>query len=287
MLDLLSTITALPLADVIVKADRLRGISEPEVLALMEVMREFGHTTPIIVRRTKTGFVLVDGRHRLEAAIRLCLPEIPVRCYAMTDEDARMLEASQNLIGGMSPLDDAVFLAAWKRAYLQKHPETAGGVAGALAKNGLQANSSSFAEVVAAKRAVSVRQIQKIAAAGDRLTSGDLVRLRQAKSPATLKDIEIIGKLGSAEERSYVVTALVDGTAKSAGKAWRAWKARETGVEPPVKSRVDDEFAALSKVWTRASRAAKKRFCLEFARDIWDVQNRGAALTNWSEAEDK
>jgi len=34
-------------------------------------------------------------------------------------------------------------------------------------------------------------------------------------------------------------------------------------------------------------RAAKKRFCLEFARDIWDVQNRGAALTNWSEAEDK
>lgn len=268
--ELLPTITELSVAEITV-GQRLRPFSEAEVLALVDLMAEFGQTTPIIVRRTKKGFVLVDGLHRLEATKRSGLETIPVRAYRMTDADAQLLETSQNLVGGLSPLDDAVFLAAWKRAHLAKHPETAQGVAGALARHGLQANSSSFAEIVAAKRAVGVRQVQKIIAAGEKL-GVDSARLRQAKNPITLKDLIDISKIGDVTERYSVVDALIGGTAKSAAEARRTWAAKEKGEEPAVKDPVEAAFIALSKAWARAPMAAKRRFFHEHSKEIAEME---------------
>ena len=285
MLDLLPTITSLPIADVIVKSDRLRGVSEAEVLALVEIILEFGQTTPILVRRTKAGFVLVDGLHRLEASRRAGLTDIPARCYTMTDEDAEMLEASQNLIGGMSPLDDAVFLPAGKRPTLINHPETAGGVAGGMAKAGLQRNSSSFAEVVAEKRAISVRQVRKIISAGERLRGADLAQLRTAERPVTLKDIEVISKIADAEERSMVVLRLAVGNAKSASDARRTLRA-ESGDMPAPVNPADKAFNDLLKAWKRAPMTAKKRFLFEHSKEVWVCQNAGAALKDWANAKE-
>lgn len=259
MPDLVKTITELPVGDIAI-GSRLRPVSEAEVAALVELMSEFGQTTPILVRKKKAGFFLIDGMHRLEATKRAGLPTIPVRVYEMTDTDARLLEASQNLVGGMSPLDDAVFLAAWKRAYLEKHPETAGGVAGALAKHGLQANSSSFAEIVAAKRAISVRQVQKVIAAGEKLQPGEPHQLRKAPRPITLADLAEISKIGEATERYDVVAALSEGRAKSAAEARRVYRARMGGVQPTVQDPVEVQFLALLNAWNRASAAARKRF---------------------------
>lgn len=258
MVDLIPTVTELPVAEIKV-GSRLRPFAEAEVLALVDLIAEFGQTTPILVRRKKDGFVLVDGLHRLEATKRSALETIPVRAYRMTDEDAKLLETSQNLVGGLSPLDDAVFLAAWKRAHLAKYPETAQGVAGALAKHGLQRTSKSFAEIVAAKRAVGAHQIRKIIAAGEKL-GVDSARLRQAKHPITLKDLIEISKVGEPTERYAIIDALIQGKAKSAGEARRVWKAKENGLEGVVKDPVEQAFISLSKVWARAGKVAKRRF---------------------------
>lgn len=282
MTDLIKTITELPVADIQV-GYRLRDVSEAEVEALISLIEEFGQTTPILVRRKKTSFVLVDGMHRLEATKRLNIATIPVRVYEMTDDDAAMLEASQNLVGGMNALDDAVFLAAWKKAHLHKHPDTAQGIAGARAKNGLQANSSSFAEIVAQKRGVTVRQVQKIIAAGEALGL-QTIRLRHAPRPVTLKDLLEIAKIGQPDERLAVIDMLHSGDAKSASEARRVWKAKQAGVQPTLKDPVEDQFIALSKAWARAGIKARKRFRLEYGTELWEVANKGAALVNWQDA---
>lgn len=272
-LELLPTITSLPIADIDVGTDRLRGASEAEVAALVGLIAEFGQTTPILVRRKKSGFVLVDGLHRLEATRRSGLAEIPVRAYTMTDDEAQMLEASQNLIGGLSPLDDAVFLAAWKRAHLKKHPETARGVAGGLARQGQQANSSSFAEIVAAKRAVSVRQVQKVIAAGERLNAANIAGLRQCTRPMTFKDVETIAKIGEPSERDAVIFRFSVGNAKSIGEARRSLAAENSGVEVIAKDPVDEVFKALSTIWARAPKAAKRRFAEDHGTELLALLN--------------
>ena len=284
MLEHLSSITDLPIGDIRLEPTRLRGVAEAEVDALGDLIREFGQTTPILVRRKKAGFFLVDGLHRLEATRRCGLTTIPVRVYTMTDDEAQMLEASQNLVGGLSPLDDAVFLAAWKQAHLRKYPETAKGVAGAMAKHGLQVNSSSFAEIVAVKRAVSVRQAYKIIAAGEKLTRQDLDLLRQAKRPPTLKDVEDFGKIADPEERAMVILRFSVGNAKSARAARRTLAEENGDVQRPVKDPVEAGFNALMNAWARAKLAAKKRFLLEMAQEVWEAQNKGVPLNKWAEA---
>jgi ParB family transcriptional regulator, chromosome partitioning protein len=269
---LLSTITELPVVDIMI-GERTRPFSGAEVSALVELIDEFGQTTPILIRRIKTGFVLVDGLHRLEATKRSGLPTIPVRCYEMTDVDARMLEASQNLVGGLSPLDDAVFLAVWKRAHLEKYPETAGGVAGALAKHGLQTNSSSFAEIVAAKRSIGIRQVQKIIAAGEKLDRNDLTLLRSSPNAVTLKDLEAISKIGDEGQRARIIARMAAGDAKSVKDACRFIVAEELGQPHPVKDPVEEAFKALSAAWVRAPMAAKRRFVDEHREAIAQVGN--------------
>ncbi len=281
MIDHLPTFTELAVADITVGA-RLRPFAEAEVQALVDLIAEFGQTTPILVRRKKTGFVLVDGLHRLEATRRAGLTTIPVRVYSMTDDDAQLLESSQNLVGGLSPLDDAVFLSAWKRAHLAKHPETAQGVAGALARHGLQGTSESFAEIVAAKRAVSIRHVRRIITAGERLGRGNLDALRGAKRPVTLKDLVELSRIGDAEERDAVILRLSVGNAKSAADARRTLKAEAGDVQPPAKDPVQEAFTALSKLWSRAPLEARRRFVAENEPQLSNLlgQARDARVIN-------
>ena len=117
-------------------------------------------------------------------------------------------------------------------------------------------------------------------AAGSRLGPDETHRLRGAPRPITLADLGEIAKCGEAVERYEVVAALAEGRAKSAGAARRAWKAQRAGVQPKVKDPVEDQFRALMAVWNRAGVPARKRFCLEAAREIWAAQNKGASLAS-------
>jgi ParB family transcriptional regulator, chromosome partitioning protein len=277
------TITELDIAEIKVLGTRLRPVSEAAVDALIALIEEYGFTSPILVRKQRKDFVLLDGAHRLEAITRLGRKTIPVTACTCTDVDAALMEAGQNLPGGMGALDDAVFLAAWKRAYLKKHPETARGVAGAAARwEDIQPNNSSFAKMVAARRGVTERNIQKIVTSAEQLDPHEITTLKSAPKIA-ISDLIVIGKIADPNERTQVVLKLAGGNAKNAATARKQWRA-EQGEAAPLEDPVEAAFQALSKAWARAGMAARKRFLLERASEVLDAQNTGVALADWAQA---
>lgn len=249
---------------------RLRPVSEAGVASLIESITETGVMKDAIhVRKKKDGTLhLIAGGHRLEAARRLGWEEIEAKVWTdVTDDWARMMEIDDNLAGAeMNALDTAVFLATRKAVYERLHPETKRGVAGGLARQGSASELSSFAASTAEKFGMSSRQVQKIVAAGSRLGPDEVAQLRAAPRAITLKDLTEISKIGAAPDRYEVVRRLSAGAAKTAAEARRAIKSGSLG--PVVKDPVDDAFKALKTAFTRAPKAARRRFVEDHADDL-------------------
>ena len=249
---------------------RLRPVSHAAVESLVASINELGVMKDAVhVRKRKDGrFVLIAGAHRLAAATELGWFTIQAKVWTdVTDDWAQLMEVDDNIAGAeLSPLDTAVFLAQRKAIYQRLHPETKRGVAGALARwDDATANVAvaSFVKTTAEKFCMSERKVFMLLAAGANLNPGDSQKLREAPQQVSLKDLGELAKLAWSAERSAVIDALVGGTAKSAAEARRAWKARETGFQTPVKDPVEEAFTALLKLWSRAPEAAKRRFVRE------------------------
>lgn len=267
MSELLPKITSLPVADIKVPDDRIRPVSGTSVTALVQVIRDYGFTTPLIIRRKKDGFYLVDGLHRITAARRINLDEVPVRVYRCTDDEAVAMETGQNLAGApMSPLQDVLFLSAYKEAYLKMHPEASGGVAGGLVRQNSAKEIISFAEVVAEKRGTTVRRINQLVAVGRALDRAAVKRLHSAPQKITVNDLQHIAKATSDSERDYIVEMLAGGHVKNAAAARRKWAEVESGTPPEVKDPVEEAFKGLLNAWKRAPKEAQRRF-VEASKD--------------------
>jgi len=279
--------------DEVVIRDRLRPVGEAGVASLLASITETGVMKDAIhVRKKKDGkLYLIAGGHRLEAARRLGWTEIEAKVWTdVTDDWSRLMEIDDNLAGAeMNALDTAVFLAARKAVYERIHPESKAMTGAALAAARWNAadivSVASFAASTAEKFGLTERHVRRMIAAGVKLGPDETRRLRGAPRPVTLKDLTEIGKIGSSAERYDVVNALAEGRAKSAADARRSLKA-EAG-EAPLKTPVEEEFKALCKAWERASLAARKRFCLDQARTIWEAQNKGVPLTSGAEANEE
>lgn len=210
--------------------------------------------------------VLIDGAHRLEAMRLLGRDTIPVSAFSCTDVDAAMMEAGQNLPGGMASLDDAVFLAAFKAAYLKKHPETARGVAGAAARHGVQLTKLSFVKLIAARRGVTERHISRTIAVAESLTRDEIDQLRRSPSRVTMQDLLALGKIADPDERAAVVARMVEDDGTTAAKARKALRA--TTATPAVEDPVEAAMKALKTAWSRAPKEARRRFARDHADEL-------------------
>ena len=278
----LPSFTDLPIADIMVLTDRLRPLSEAKVAALLQVIGEGVFLGAVTVRRAGKVNTLIDGAHRLEAMRRLGRETIRANVLDCNAGEARRLEITGNITAGMTPLQDAIFLGVYQAEYEKLHPETKGGVAGALARHGLQGKNSSFAEVIAEARQITPRQVRSIIAAGRALTRDERDALQVSSRRIAISEIEKLGKIGDQPLRARAVEALLEGRKVSA--ALKAAKAEETG-EPPVKDPVEAAFIALSKAWARAPMAAKKRFLMRHRSEVWEAQNKGEPLSKFHEPE--
>ena len=278
----LPSFTDLPIADITVLTDRLRPLSEAKVAALLQVIGEGVFLGAVTVRRAGKVNTLIDGAHRLEAMRRLGRETIRADVLDCNAGEARRLEITGNITAGMTPLQDAIFLGVYQAEYEKLHPETKGGVAGALARHGLQGKNSSFAEVIAEARQITPRQVRSIIAAGRALTRDERDALQVSSRRIAISEIEKLGKIGDQPLRARAIEALLEG--KKVVAALKAAKAEETG-EPPVKDPVKAAFIALSKAWARAPMAAKKRFLMRHRSEGWEAQNKGEALSNFVEPE--
>lgn len=255
----------------VIARDRLRPVSEAAVESLIASIGELGvMKDPVHIRKLKDSkLVLIAGAHRMEAARRMGWETVPAKIWTnVTDDWSRLMEIDDNIAGAeLNALDTAVFLATRKEVYERLHPETKAGVAGAAAR--WHANDIvSFASATAEKFSLSRRQVERLVAAGAKLDPRDRQLLRAAPRPVSLKDLTEIAKIGSPTERYDVVEALSEGRAKTAAEARKAYAARERGIELPVKDPVDAAWNKLMDAWTRAPKAARRRFIEEMFDEV-------------------
>ena len=107
-----------------------------------------------------------------------------------------------------------------------------------------------------------MRTVERLMAAGDAV-SGYVHQLRQAPKPVTLKDLQVIAKIGDAPRRYGVIEALAAGRAKSAAEAVVQLK----GARPP-RDAAQASLEALLKTWDRAPMAAKRSFLDEVEPEV-------------------
>lgn len=272
------------IADIVI-GSRLRPVSVAGVESLIASISETGVMKDAIhLRKMKDGSLhLLAGAHRTEAARRLGWDEIEAKIWTdVTDDWARLIEIDDNLAGAeMNALDTAVFLATRKAVYERLHPETRQGVAGGLARQGLASELSSFAAATAEKFNMTMRQVQKIVAAGSRLGPDEVASLRAAPRQVSLKDLTEIAKISQPTDRYDVVRLLSEGGAKSAAEAMRSLR---SGLQPIVKDPVDEEFKALLNAWSRARLAARRRFVEDVFADLSPLMTAQTSPGNGGEA---
>lgn len=262
-------VVRLPLGQINV-GDRLRRVSHVQVANLLLMAEDTGITTPIHVRKVAGRYDLIDGAHRLAAAHELGHADIAALVVECRQDEARAMEASNNLgAARMSPLQTAVFAASWKRDYYTMHPERKPGLfKGNQHKGNVVDDIMSLTTVMADSFGISERHAHRVLAVGERLSPEEITLLDAPERRVALADLLVLSKIAEPSERAEVVAAMVAGVPVTAGKGWAALKARKAGVQPRVKDRVEDAFLALRVIWSRAPKEAKRRFVDEYRVQI-------------------
>jgi ParB/RepB/Spo0J family partition protein len=132
--------------------NRVRGGTHEHCISqLMDSIKEVGLQTPITLRRDDwpTGsefvesYVLIAGRHRLEACHRLGMEAIESMIVELSEVDCKLWEIDENLCrADLSELERGEHLRERKKQYEIKHPNTARGVAQALGANAVMGRTT-------------------------------------------------------------------------------------------------------------------------------------------------
>ncbi|WP_044008637.1 ParB/RepB/Spo0J family partition protein [Leisingera methylohalidivorans] len=260
--------------------ERLRTASPTAVASIVSSIHEVGSILqPLLVRRVKDGYRLMDGLHRLTAAKEAGLEEVPVKVSECTNDQAIRIEVDANVAGApLTPLDMAVFLAEHKRLYELDNPETARGKAGAHGRwNATDIMSvASFSANAAEVFGKGGRHIRRLISVGEKLSKEEIAQLRSAPNRVQFKDLEHIAKCSAEADRSAICIALGQGEAKSAKEALNRMKSPGD----PVQSTPEMQASKLSDAFARASKAARLEFVRrngeELAALLAEVQKQDA-----------
>ncbi|WP_051357830.1 ParB/RepB/Spo0J family partition protein [Leisingera caerulea] len=258
-------IQTLPVADIQVE-ERLRTASATAVASIVSSIQEVGGILqPLLVRRIKDGYRLMDGLHRLTAAREAGLDEVPVKVTECTNDEAIRIEVDANVAGApLTPLDMAVFLAEHKKLYELDNPDSTRGKAGARGRwNATDKMSvASFAANAAEVFGKGERQIFRLISVGEKLSKEEIGQLRCAPNRVQFKDLEHIAKCGAQSDRSEICAALGAGEAKSAKEVLDRKKAPGAATV----SSAEAQSGKIGDAFSRASKAAR----LQFVRTHFD-----------------
>lgn len=132
------------LGQIRVLPDHRRKLRQDVVCSLAESMQERGLLHPVTLRPAASGYDLVSGHHRLEAARKLRWQAIRAEIREGDDAiDAELYAIDENLIrADLSPAEQAAHHARRKELYEQRHPETKKGATGRGRKKSQVATSN-------------------------------------------------------------------------------------------------------------------------------------------------
>ena len=251
--------------DQIEVGDRLRRVSESAVVTLEFMAEDTGITTPIHCRKVGSTYVLIDGAHRLALAQKLGLPDIAVLVVKCRADEARSMEASNNLgAAGMTPLQKVVFVASWKRDYYALHPDRKPGVFQGNQYTGKVVTAeNAVTKSIAETLGIKERQAFEIQKAGDALSPAEIALLDGPKR-VTLADLQALSKADPDTRAVAVARFAVEPKTKLA-------QALKPPASTPVKPPVEVGFKALRDAWTRASKTDRKKFLGVEGKVIFDL----------------
>ena len=268
------SVVELRLDQIEVSDNRLRPVSEAAVQAIAQSIHEHGLLFPLIVRRNRSRFELVDGGHRLAALTALGREVAAVRCYEGPAGPIRQMEIDANLArADLSPLDLALHMAARRREYLAEHPETAQGVAGALARWDAAANLPlhSFVALTAEATGLDERKVRRLVEVGDALDKVTAEKLRGAPNRLFLNDLLALGRAEPAR-RTEAIHAFASGKVDKLAKALKGAEPAGGTLDP-----VEQQLAALRSAWSRAGAAARRRWVAEAFEELSNLTVSEAA----------
>lgn len=256
--------------------ERLRPADATAVEAIIQSAAERGILKPIQVNQVKGSYRLLDGLHRLSAAISLGMPEVPAMVHRCSVREGMNIEVEANIAQApMTPLDMGVFLARQKELYEEEHPETKRGAYDRSGvPEGITGETPVMSFVANAARALGKDEttVRRVIAAAKSLSKPEIQQLRSAPNRVTLEDLQQIAKCDTPTDRAAICTGLATGKVKSAKAVLAELHKKPGKVEKPKKE-------VLSDAWARASKAQKRAFVETHAEEIEDLLSspRGSA----------
>lgn len=115
--------------EILVPSERLRPVNEEAAQSIALLIKEQGQLSPVAVYRSNAAarpYTLIYGARRLRAMQILGQEKIEV--VLRNKDDARMLEITDNLnVAGLSQLESAEFLSAFRKCWEEKNGKIARG----------------------------------------------------------------------------------------------------------------------------------------------------------------
>ncbi len=234
-----------------------REVNPAAVKRLADSIDKIGLRHPITVREKGDRYVLVAGRHRIEAYKRLEIEHIPATIVKMTHDDARLWEIAENLHRAeLTKLERDDNIAEWikitDRISVQSAPKMdrdrgrpEGGISAAARELGVEETD--------AKRAVKVASLSNEAKEAARETGLDDNRsaLLEAASKPTVA--EQVAEIHRRHTSGAKVIKLADDPLNDAEAA-------------------EKQVAALMSAWNKAGTAAREEFLLRIDRPLMDTR---------------
>lgn len=266
----MASVVDIPIAKLRRRMDA-RALDGETVKALAASIADMGIMTPLRVRPTsifesgqpREGWEITTGRHRFEAARKVGLETVP--CIVVDDDElhAELAMIDENLCRAeLGPADRSAQSARRKVIYLELHPETAAGVAGAHASNRAQGNAAenfsvaSFANDTAEKTGKTDRAVRLDVERGEKVCGEalDLVRGTDLDKGSYLDKLKT---LTPDEQIAKVKRALSD-------LARAAERARAEAADKRNQSRIEAD------VRRRSARVFAERLAEVFSADEWE-----------------
>jgi N6-adenosine-specific RNA methylase IME4/ParB-like chromosome segregation protein Spo0J len=251
----------IPISDIEIPRQRMRHLRPATVDELAESFDRRGQLQAIILRpKPRGGFVLVAGRHRVEAARRLEHDKIRAEVRDGLDADAALLaEIDENLVrADLSPAEQALHVRKRKALYEKLHPETkrGGDRKSAKAKSIRQiGDSKRFTKDAAKKTGKAERTIQRDASRAKIANLVDVIGTSLDQG----EELDTLAKLPEREQRKLIKPAKAGEkvTAKHAANRMRR-EARER------------ELADATKAASKA--LGEKRYGVIYADPAWNYE---------------
>lgn len=249
----------LPIEKISARADA-RAIDQNTVSGLADSIASVGLINPIRVRVAGDGWEVVAGVHRLAAVTSLGLVEIEATIVTDDDLHAELAMIDENLCRAeLSPSDRARQTARRKAIYLELHPETAAGVAGAIAKYSAtdSLSTASFAAETAIATGKDERTVRRDAERGEKVID-EALHLIRGTPLDTGTYLDKIKKLLPNDQIHAVKRDLAMDRERRKPKRSSATKVADRPLDD--EDAKEKQFAGLVSAWNKAGPEVRQRF---------------------------